>query len=1071
MTDATGGGAGKVYFTNADGTLAGTNVAVAKGIAMLKAGDNAKTVNISGKHKIAEVQGLHLAGTIEFADNAELDGAINSTGGAATILEFKGNGVVTGTVGANAAVGNINLTTAIGIVDFQSAVKAAKIDFQFNGMTAKLGNNLTGDVDFTAAGTLTVYGASTIGGAFLTPANGTLNVNHDLLALDDSVAAVNAINIANGHTLTMTKGADFTILDGTTIAFKGQDSVLKLQNLTGGAGKIVTLKAALTHANDDTGIVVLHTDNGAGGTLTIQGKDGGNLADATKSLGTDDTHRLRELRITGDDAVTVNVNTYAKDININTTGNVVFSGVIDGGVADSEMKFGAVTNVTFNKDTTTKTIDFNNNASTITVADGSTLTAILADSTGNSVGTVEFAGNGNLTGTNVAVAKGIAKIKAGANLATVTLTGKYKVVEIEGDHAGGKIEFANGFDLTGSINSTAGNATKLKFLGNAAISGATGSAGHAVGDIELAAASTISFGDSVHMGTMTANNATVKIKDDLTIVGAINGASTTIDVGPHALNYRGVAALTGNVVFKTEYDQGGDKIGSITVDGGGNSLNLAGAAGVTVSLESDSVLHTVENRHYVIAKINAGGNIQAFPGHAVVNIVEKNGGVRWEFDENTFTFTARDNVGAALGPAIVPGGGVPNAFQQTALDSIADPNATGEGEQFQEDLGRMTLAQQQEAIEDALTVTTTQEVTTNELQNVVAGVIQEMVSSSVAQNMTTITNRLNSFTPTISPGFNSAPNSLPTSGSSPSVPGVIKQQSGDITGVSAGDVDTTKFGFWGSPFYSKAIQKSRNKRAGYRAAAYGGIIGFDTMPNDDMILGIAGAYIDTNVKHRNEKTGDRTKAATYLLSIYGMQQLPKNWFAQAIVSFSHSDIRNMERRLINVNNVYDTALGKYSSASVGGEILLGYSHYIPNCSMAITPMGGFRYAKFNDAGYKETGSRRNLIVAKKSNDKLEAVLGIRAVKMIEVNGVNLMPELHGSISQDLTGKAPKIDARVSGMNRALPTRAQKPPRTFYNVGTGISAKYHMMEYSLSYDLNLAKKYTGHQGTVKIRVNF
>jgi outer membrane autotransporter protein len=829
------------------------------------------------------------------------------------------------------------------------------------------------------------------------------------------------------------------------------------------------MKGPLAYANDDTGIVVLHTDNGGGGgALTLRN---GIALNPANSLGTDNTHRLHELRITGDDAVTVNVNTYAKDININTTGNVVFGGVIDAGVVDSKMKFGAVSNITFKQDTTTKTIDFNNNASTITVANARTLTAILADSTGNSVGTVEFAGSGNLTGTNDAVADGIAKIKAGANLATVTITGKYNVVEIEGANAGGKIEFANGFDLTGSINSTSGAATKLKFLGNAAISGVTGSLGNAVGDIELAAASTISFGDSVHMGTMTADDATVKIENDLTIVGAINGNNTTIDVGPNALTYQGAAALTGNVVFKTEYDQVGNTIGSITVDGGGNTLNLAGAAGVTVNLESDSVLHTVENQNYVIAKTNAGGAIVGFAGNHVVNIAERNALVKWEFDKNTFTFTARDNVVAALLPAIVPGGGVPNAFQQVALDAIADPNATGDAAQFQEDLGRMTLAQQQEAIEDALTNTTTNEVTTNELQNVVAGVIQEMVSSAVAQNMTTITNRLNSFTPTISPGFNSMPNSLPASGSSTSVPGVIQQQSGDILGVSAGDVDTTKFGFWGSPFYSKAIQKSRDKTAGYRAAAYGGIIGFDTMPNDDMILGIAGAYIDTNVKHRNEKTGDRTKAATHLLSIYGMQQLPKNWFAQAIVSFSHSDIRNMERRLINVNNVYDTALGKYSSASVGGEILLGYSHYIPDYSMAITPMGGFRYAKFNDAGYKETGSRRNLVVAKKSTDKLEAVLGIRAVKMIEVNGVNLMPELHGSISQDLTGKAPKIDARVSGMNRALPTRAKKPPRTFYNVGTGISAKYHMMEYSLGYDLNLAKKYTGHQGTVKIRVNF
>jgi outer membrane autotransporter protein len=104
-----------------------------------------------------------------------------------------------------------------------------------------------------------------------------------------------------------------------------------------------------------------------------------------------------------------------------------------------------------------------------------------------------------------------------------------------------------------------------------------------------------------------------------------------------------------------------------------------------------------------------------------------------------------------------------------------------------------------------------------------------------------------------------------------------------------------------------------------------------------------------------------------------------------------------------------------------------------------------------------------MTVSKKSVDKIEGIIGGRASFASQVKEVLLMPEVHGFVNY----KAPRIEARLAPM----PTKASKPEKTFVNLGTSLTIKYRMMEYGFGYDANLAKKYVGHQGSIKIRVNF
>ncbi len=289
------------------------------------------------------------------------------------------------------------------------------------------------------------------------------------------------------------------------------------------------------------------------------------------------------------------------------------------------------------------------------------------------------------------------------------------------------------------------------------------------------------------------------------------------------------------------------------------------------------------------------------------------------------------------------------------------------------------------------------------------------------------------------------------------------------SGIAAGD-GGARYGIWASPFFGKTTQKENKGAAGYKSNAYGASFGFDTRANEDMIVGAAFTVANTEMKHRNFKSGDKTKISSMMFSIYGMQQITDNWFAHGVATFGSNEVKNAEKRVASLTT-YDTVNGKYNSASFNGEAMFGYNALTDQ--VTFTPMAGLRYSRVNDGGYKEAGSTtgQNLDVNTKASNKLEAVAGVRiAGGTFASNGMTLTPEIHGFVNHDLIGKNPKQTLGLAGTN-GLAVKSNKPVKTTFNLGLGVNAEYGMMEYGAGYDAEIATKRLGHQGTLKIRVNF
>ena len=351
---------------------------------------------------------------------------------------------------------------------------------------------------------------------------------------------------------------------------------------------------------------------------------------------------------------------------------------------------------------------------------------------------------------------------------------------------------------------------------------------------------------------------------------------------------------------------------------------------------------------------------------------------------------------------------------------------------------------------------------TSELSQMTDARIQESLERLTEQNAVHATAVVGQTTTTVN---NSINNRIALLTNHPT-PG-IQTASVGTSGVAAGD-ENTKFGAWISPFYATMTQKEQGSRAGYKTQASGGSIGFDAEVNADMTLGLAGSFVKTDVKHKNFKSGDKTKLDTFMFSIYGIQQLTEAWFLQGHASFASSKVKNTEKRITLTGS--QNATGSFDTTAYSAEVLAGYN--VAMNDAVVTPIAGASFTRVNDGGYKETGTtNQNLTISRKASNKVEVVAGLRAQMTSHMDGIDLTPEFHGFVRHDLVGKSSKVTASHGGLVGQLTPKTAKIQKTTFNAGVGVNAVSGMYEYGAGYDLFLANKLIGHQGTLKVRVNF
>ena len=655
-----------------------------------------------------------------------------------------------------------------------------------------------------------------------------------------------------------------------------------------------------------------------------------------------------------------------------------------------------------------------------------------------------------------------ATITNGASADTLTIkTGKTGTIggvisgtnfDLEG--AGSTARFLDGATLKVAVADTAGDKGIVEFLG-----GGTVEAGNTIGadggnrvkmvTFSDVAGKTLTFGSKVFANeTINIRKGTFKPGNDDVVLNApnVNAQNASFDLGSNGK----VTVNNGNLTFSgTEgkiavaIAQAGNTIsGGQIVAGTGSTLKYDAGSAVTVTADdaNGSRPSAGASRTFTLIK-NDSGN--AVVGTLTVNpVVGTNPFTKWSssFDNNgNLILTQVDGAADKIKELL---GGNLDAVDSANVDALTNAEAGTDAAKFITVLEDFARTNNKAKIDEALDRLTSVSTATDSIENT----MNELVNGIGTR--LSLVGKQTAGTPVQSRTVASA----------------------KVTGVAAGD-EHARYGAWFSPFFSKTTQKARKGAAGYRDTTYGGSFGMDTRANDDLILGAAVTFANSEMKHRDFKSGDKTKVNSLMFSIYALQQITDTWFAQGSATIASNEVKNSEKRVRNAT-AFDTVNGKYNSMSFVGDALFGYNY--ATADFTLTPMGGVRYTRVNSAGYKESGSTtgQNLNVSQKASNKFEVVVGARVSGgTFDVNGMSVTPELHGFINHDVIGKNPKQDLRIGGAPTSLTAKSRKPVKTSYNLGLGVNADYGMMEYGVGYDVHLAEKRVGHEGSLKVRVNF
>ncbi|MFY9589739.1 autotransporter outer membrane beta-barrel domain-containing protein [Rickettsia endosymbiont of Halotydeus destructor] len=533
-------------------------------------------------------------------------------------------------------------------------------------------------------------------------------------------------------------------------------------------------------------------------------------------------------------------------------------------------------------------------------------------------------------------------------------------------------------------------------------------------------------------------------------LNGISAIDNAIVLQTNTLTFNGNSTWGDNTSINTTLLNG--TLGSINIESG--KVTAAGNILSTVNISDQDTLGAVEAKYLLIGgganltlangttvKLDENSTINSNQRFASYSIIQNSD------DKNYYVTRSNNATGVSTSDVTDAGfGGITGIVKNTAV--ITDPQNIGAAQQFTTNIGNLSSADSAQAIVALATDN--------------APLINSVIDSTTGHFTSSIANRVETARYTV------LPNNAPERSLAAPERGVV--------GAADEPEDNVSYGAWLKPVYTDATQKSKGGNPGYNAKTTGGIVGIDTMANDNLMVGAAIGINQTKVKYKNYKSGDKTTVNGFLVSLYGAQQLVDNFFVQGGATFNLSQVKNKSQRYMadaNGQKIAETATSNYDNMTFGGNVMFGYDAKLMD-GVLLTPMAGLSYLKSGDESYKETGTTfQNKQVASKFSDRTDVVVGAKVLgDVMNLSGFTFYPEAHAFVTHKVSGKYAKTQSKLDGQVDFITGLPDKSAKTSYNVGLNVTARPGpQMEYGIGYDANLASKYVAHTGTLKVRVNF
>ena len=648
-------------------------------------------------------------GTFSINDGRAIDGAVLSTGGIGGILNFKGNGTVSGSIGTDAenspAIINIQGDDTTN-VSLANDVFVGGVNFT-NGGKLQLNKNLTAkNVDFGAkGGTLEFNGNDKyiFNAVIANGQTGILNVLTTLTATDASVGTLKTINIGNANAgqsfLIVVNNANLALLtsQNSSINFGNANSKL---TLTAPVDQIVTFAGSLLKGTAGGGGIVLLDGNGHN--LVVDGKNGAMLG----TVG----NELAELNIKGDVTITGELKAQAINFsnagqeailtlqavggvtNITTAGNNLHTLVItdfdtgNGAIGTEDHRLKAV-ELTGNGLVTVNTKNFYSDVTTANNGQGNVKLNIEGGTTynlgskNNSLASVQISENSTIKGDvyskeiNIDAGKNM-DFERGNNrnakniiiqdvlvdrdllprsLQLFTYLTDIKVDKLNFADAAASVHFKDAVLVNAEING--GGA--IKFDENVWLKEEIKN----VERLEFGPEKFAILEKNIKAANLVANKANIVLLDNLGIDADSQFTDIALDLATYELKHTGNVTYNGTLEIITYFDVTAKSGGHILVGNGANvdmSALALDSLVIKVKSRSDITKITPDTKHEVILK-EAGGNFTPVAQNKVTVDTggELNRLIRWVSDENGVVLLNNNNNGGGNPENPDPGGGDP----------------------------------------------------------------------------------------------------------------------------------------------------------------------------------------------------------------------------------------------------------------------------------------------------------------------------------------------------------------------------------------------------------------------------
>ena len=288
---------------------------------------------------------------------------------------------------------------------------------------------------------------------------------------------------------------------------------------------------------------------------------------------------------------------------------------------------------------------------------------------------------------------------------------------------------------------------------------------------------------------------------------------------------------------------------------------------------------------------------------------------------------------------------------------------------------------------------------------------------------------------------------------------VTGNRTGGGRGLSSGDT-LKETGVWVQSLYSDATQDMRDGVAGFNAYSRGIAVGADGKVNDQVTLGVAYSYLNTDV---NGKAGSKTEVDSHAFTLYGGFE-QGNYFVDAGLTYGMND-NDSQRTVGNTK-----AKAGYDSTLFGVNLVGGYTYNITP-DMLIEPRVAARYSLVDIDGYREKGSSAALKVKDQRYEVAELGAGLRVAANYPLGQGTLTPQAKVMAFHDFAADQASSTSTFTLGNTPFVTSGAKAVRNSYEAGIGADYRLGAVTVGLNYDYVGKSGFDADTVSAKVRYDF